>query len=402
MTVKPNSPRVDLLTKEFPPEVYGGAGVHVAELSRHLRSLADLRVHCFGEPRAEEGVLAHREPCLAGDANPALRTLGANVAMAAACAGADLVHSHTWYANAAGRLAQTLYGIPHVVTTHSLEPLRPWKAEQLGGGYALSSQIERDALEHADALIAVSRGMRDDILRVYPDVDPARVHVVHNGIDTRVHRPDHGTAALARYGIDPGRPIVLFVGRVTRQKGLSQLLRAAFELDAAAQLVLCCGQPDTPEIAAETAALVDELSRARSGVVRIDGMLDQVSLRQLLTHAAVFVCPSLYEPMGIVNLEAMACGTAVVATATGGIPEVVADGETGLLVPVEQVQDGTGTPLDERRFATGLATAVNSLLADPARAEALGKAGRVRAEEQFSWGQAARRALAVYEQVLDR
>lgn len=400
MTAAPNAPRVDLLTKEFPPEVYGGAGVHVAELSKELRGLVDLRVRCFGEPRPEPGVLAYREPHLADGANPALRTLGANVEMAAACAGADLVHSHTWYANAAGRLAQTLYGIPHVVTTHSLEPLRPWKAEQLGGGYALSSLVERGALEHADALIAVSRGMRDDILRVYPDVDLARVHVVHNGIDTDAHRPDHGTAALERHGIDPDRPIVLFVGRVTRQKGLPQLLRAAFELDADAQLVLCCGQPDTPEIAAETAGLVEELSRVRSGVVRIDGMLDQVSLRQLLTHATVFVCPSLYEPMGIVNLEAMACGTAVVATATGGIPEVVADGETGLLVPVEQEQDGTGTPLDEKRFATDFAAAVNALLAEPARAEALGKAGRVRAEEHFGWDRAAQKTHAIYRSAL--
>ncbi|MFE9454251.1 glycogen synthase [Streptomyces sp. NPDC006739] len=394
--------RVDLLTKEFPPQVYGGAGVHVAELAGELRALVDLRVRCFGSPRDAPNVTAYAEPELPGDGNPALRTLGVNVEMAAACAGADLVHSHTWYANAAGRLAQVLYGIPHVATTHSLEPLRPWKAEQLGGGYALSSLVERSALTNADALIAVSHGMRQDILRVYPEVDPERVHVVHNGIDTRVYRPDDGTAALERHGVDPDRPVVLFVGRLTRQKGLPQLLRAAFELDPRAQLVLCCGQPDTPEIAAETAALVDELRRVRGGVVRIDGMLDRTSLLQFLTHASVFVCPSLYEPMGIVNLEAMACGTAVVATATGGIPEVVTDGESGLLVPVEQEQDGSGTPLDPSRFASDLAAAVNRLLADPAHAARLGAAGLARARKEFGWDVAAQRARAVYSSVLDR
>ncbi|MFF8592779.1 glycogen synthase [Streptomyces sp. NPDC015220] len=398
---RPSRIRVDLLTREFPPEVYGGAGVHVAELAGELRALVDLRVRCFGSPRDAPGVSAYAEPDPPGEGNPALRTLGVNVAMAADCAGADLIHSHTWYANGAGRLAQVLYGVPHVATAHSLEPLRPWKAEQLGGGYALSSLVERSSLESADALIAVSHGMRQDILRVYPQVDPGRVHVVHNGIDTRVHRPDHGTGALERHGVRPGRPIVLFVGRVTRQKGLPQLLRAAFELDPRAQLVLCCGQPDTPEIAAETAALVDELRRVREGVVRIDGMLDRTSLLQLLTHASVFVCPSLYEPMGIVNLEAMACGTAVVATATGGIPEVVADGETGLLVPVEQEQDGSGTPLDARRFASDLAAAVNRLLADPDHAARLGAAGLERARKEFGWDVAAQRAHAVYRSVLD-
>jgi starch synthase len=392
--------RVDLLTKEYPPEIYGGAGVHAAELAKALRRLVDLRVHCFGAPRDEEGVSAYQEPHLADGANTALRTLGANVAMAAGCEGTELVHSHTWYANAAGHLAKTLYGVPHVVTTHSLEPLRPWKAEQLGGGYALSSLVERSALEHADAVIAVSRGMREDILRVYPEVDPARVHVVHNGIDTVAHGPDPGTDALLRHGVDPDLPIVLFVGRVTRQKGLPQLLRAAFEIDAEAQLVLCCGQPDTAEIAAETAVLAEELGRERGRVVRIDGMLDQRSLRQLLTHASVFVCPSLYEPMGIVNLEAMACGTAVVATATGGIPEVVVDGETGLLVPIEQEQDGTGTPLDEKRFSSDFAAAVNRLLAEPGTARAMGAAGRLRAEREFGWDVAAERVHQVYRGVL--
>ncbi|MFE9251201.1 glycogen synthase [Streptomyces sp. NPDC007088] len=393
--------RVDLLTKEFPPEIYGGAGVHVAELATELRALVDLEVRCFGAPRDAPHVTAYAEPALSAAPNPALRTLGVNVEMAAGCAGADLVHSHTWYTNGAGRLAQVLYGVPHVVTTHSLEPLRPWKAEQLGGGYALSSLVEGAALETADALIAVSDGMRQDILRVYPGVDPDRVHVVHNGIDTGAYRPDERTEALEQHGVDPERPIVLFVGRVTRQKGLPQLLRAAFAMDPRAQLVLCCGQPDTPEIAAETAALVDELRRVRDGIVRIDGMLDRAGLLQFLTHASVFVCPSLYEPMGIVNLEAMACGTAVVATATGGIPEVVAHEETGLLVPVEQEQDGSGTPLDPQRFAADLAAAVNRLLADPDHAARLGAAGLARARKEFGWDVAARRAHAVYRSVLN-
>ena len=394
--------RVDLLTKEYPPEVYGGAGVHAGELARELLARVDLRVRCFGGPRPGAEATAYPEPEPAVQANPALRALAVNVEMAAACAGADVVHSHTWYANAAGRLAKVLYGTPHVVTLHSLEPLRPWKAEQLGGGYALSSLLERTAVESADAVIAVSAGMRRDILAVYPEVGPERVHVVHNGIDATAYRPDRGTEALDRFGIDPARPIVLFVGRVTRQKGLPQLLRAAFELDPAAQLVLCCGRPDTPEVAEETAGLVAALSRTRSGVLRIDGMLEPAYVRQLMTWSTVFVCPSLYEPMGIVNLEAMACGTAVVATATGGIPEVVADGVTGRLVPIKQEQDGSGTPLDPERFAADLAAAVNGLLRDPGLARAMGAAGRVRATEQFSWRRCAERTHGIYRSVLGR
>ncbi|MFJ5230910.1 glycogen synthase [Kitasatospora sp. NPDC088391] len=378
--------RVDLLTKEYPPEVYGGAGVHAGELARELRRLVDLRVRCFGAPRTEPGVTAYPET-VPGDA--ALGALGADVAIAADCAGADLVHSHTWYANGAGRLAQVVHGVPHVMTMHSLEPLRPWKAEQLGGGYALSSLLERTAIRYADAVVAVSAAMRADILDVYPGVDPEKVHVVHNGIDTAVQRPDPRTDALDRYGIDPHRPIALFVGRVTRQKGLELLLRAGFELDPDTQLVLACGRPDTPEIAAETAELVAALHRTRTGVVRIDGMLDPDPLRQLLTHATVFVCPSRYEPMGIVNLEAMACGTAVVATAVGGIPEVVADGDTGRLVPLD--------PADDKRTASELAAAVNALTADPARARALGAAGRRRAAALFGWDTAARRTVEVYQ-----
>ncbi|BCL16644.1 glycogen synthase [Micromonospora sagamiensis] len=391
--------RVDLLTREYPPEVYGGAGVHVEYLARELRRLAHVRVHCFGAPRTGEGVTAYAEPAELAGANAALRTMGVDLAMAAGCAGTDVVHSHTWYANLAGHTAKLLHGVPHVVTVHSLEPLRPWKAEQLGGGYALSSWCERTAIEAADAVIAVSAGMMRDVLAAYPAVDPAKVRVVHNGIDTAQYAPDHGTDVLTRLGVDPSRPSVVYVGRITRQKGLPYLLRAARSLPADAQLVLLAGAPDTPEIAAEVEDLVDELRAKRSGVVWVAEMLPKHEVIQVLTHATVFVCPSVYEPMGIVNLEAMACETAVVATATGGIPEVVADGETGLLVPIEQATDGSGTPLDPDRFVADLAGAVNALLADPERVEKFGRAGRRRAVEHFSWDAIAERTVEVYRSV---
>ncbi|MEU4567446.1 glycogen synthase [Micromonospora sp. NPDC023956] len=391
--------RVDLLTREYPPEVYGGAGVHVEYLARELRRLTDVRVHCFGAARTEPGVTAYPEPAELAGANAALRTMGVDLAMAAGCAGTDVVHSHTWYANLAGHTAKLLHGVPHVVTVHSLEPLRPWKAEQLGGGYALSSWCERTAIEAADAVIAVSAGMMRDVLTAYPAVDPAKVRVVHNGIDTAQYAPDHGTDVLARLGVDPSRPSVVYVGRITRQKGLPYLLRAARSLPADAQLVLLAGAPDTPEIAAEVEGLVDELRATRSGVVWVAEMLPKHEVIQVLTHATVFVCPSVYEPMGIVNLEAMACETAVVATATGGIPEVVADGETGLLVPIEQATDGSGTPLDPERFVADLAGAVNALLADPGRVEKFGRAGRRRAVEHFSWDAIAERTVEVYRSV---
>ncbi|WDZ87844.1 glycogen synthase [Micromonospora cathayae] len=392
--------RVDLLTREYPPEVYGGAGVHVEYLARELRRLADVRVHCFGAPRTEPGVTAYPEPAELAGANAALRTMGVDLAMAAGCAGTDVVHSHTWYANLAGHTAKLLHGVPHVVTVHSLEPLRPWKAEQLGGGYALSSWCERTAIEAADAVIAVSAGMMRDVLAAYPAVDPAKVRVVHNGIDTVQYAPDHGTDVLARLGIDPDRPSVVYVGRITRQKGLPYLLRAAHSLPADTQLVLLAGAPDTPEIAAEVEGLVDELRATRSGVVWVAEMLPKPDVIQVLTHATVFVCPSVYEPMGIVNLEAMACETAVVATATGGIPEVVADGETGLLVPIEQATDGSGTPLDPNRFVADLATAINTLLADPTRVAEFGSAGRRRAIDHFSWTAIADQTVQVYRSLL--
>ncbi|MGK5519428.1 glycogen synthase [Micromonospora sp. URMC 107] len=391
--------RVDLLTREYPPEVYGGAGVHVEYLARELRRLADVRVHCFGAPRTEPGVTAYAEPAGLSGANAALRTMGVDLEMAAACAGTDVVHSHTWYANLAGHAAKLLHGVPHVVTAHSLEPLRPWKAEQLGGGYALSSWCERTAFEAADAVIAVSEGMRRDVLTAYPAVNPDRVRVVHNGIDTAQYAPDHGTDVVERLGIDPARPSVVYVGRITRQKGLPYLLRAARDLPPDTQLVLLAGAPDTPEIAAEVEGLVGELRANRSGVVWVAEMLPKHEVIQVLTHATVFVCPSVYEPMGIVNLEAMACETAVVATATGGIPEVVADGETGLLVPIAQATDGSGRPLDPGRFVADLTTRINEVLADPGRAKELGLAGRRRAVEHFSWDALARRTLEVYRSV---
>ncbi|GGM79539.1 glycogen synthase [Thermopolyspora flexuosa] len=386
--------RVELLTREYPPEVYGGAGVHVEYLARELRRLADVRVRCFGAPREEEGVAAYREPERLKAANAALGVLGADLEIAGDCAEADLVHSHTWYANLAGHVAKLLYGVPHVATVHSLEPLRPWKAEQLGGGYALSCWAERAALAAADAVIAVSAGMRRDVLACYPEIPADRVTVIHNGIDTDEYAPDHGTDALERHGIDPARPYVVFVGRITRQKGLVHLLHAARSLDPGAQLVLCAGAPDTPELAAEVNGLVAGLRRARDRVIWIEEMLPRREVIQILTHARVFVCPSVYEPMGIVNLEAMACRTAVVATATGGIPEVVEDGVCGLLVPAEQHPDGT--PVDPEKFAADLATALNTLLADPDRAAEMGERGRRHAVEHFSWRSVAERVHALY------
>ena len=394
--------RVDLLTREYPPEVYGGAGVHVEYLARDLRPLTDVRVHCFGARRDEPGVTAYPEPAELAGANAALRTMGIDLAMAAGCDGTDLVHSHTWYANFAGHTAKLLYGVPHVVTTHSLEPLRPWKAEQLGGGYALSSFCERTAIEGADAIVAVSGGMKRDVLAAYPGVDPDRIRVVYNGIDTEQYAPNRGTDVIERLGIDLNRPSVVFVGRITRQKGLPYLMRACHDLPPETQIVLLAGAPDTPEIAAEVEGLAGRLREARdpAGVIWVQEMLPKHEVVQVLTHATVFVCPSVYEPMGIVNLEAMACETAVVATATGGIPEVVADGETGLLVPIEQVADGTGTPVDPQRFVADLAATMTKLIKDPARAAAMGLAGRRRAVEHFSWSRIAEDTLEVYRSVL--
>ena len=390
--------RVDVLTKEYPPAVYGGAGVHVAELVRALRGLdgLDARVQAFGGARDEPGTASYADLVELASANPALATLGVDLRIADACGGADLVHSHTWYANMAGHLAGLLHGIPHVVTAHSLEPLRPWKAEQLGGGYAVSSWVERTAYESAAAVIAVSAAMRDDVLASYPAVDPAKVQVVHNGIDTTDWAPIHAPDRVRELGVDPDRPSVVFVGRITRQKGLPLFLRSVAQLPPEVQIVLCAGAPDTPEIEAEVVALVDALAATRSGVVWIRDMLPRPDVVTLLTAATVFACPSIYEPLGIVNLEAMACETAVVATATGGIPEVVVPGETGLLVPIEQASDGTGTPLDPDRYVADFADALNELVADPDRAATYGRAGRARAIESFAWTAIAERTREVY------
>jgi len=394
--------RVDVLSKEYPPEIYGGAGVHVAELVRALRQRPDLetRVHAFGAPRDEALTASYPDHAELASANGALRTLGVDLSIADGCAGTDLVHSHTWYANFAGHLSSLLYGVPHVVSAHSLEPLRPWKAEQLGGGYAVSSWVEKTSYEAAAAVIAVSAAMRDDVLASYPSIDPARVHVVHKGIDTDDWRPTAAPDRVRELGVDPDRPSVVFVGRITRQKGLPLFLRAVAELPPEVQIVLCAGAPDTPEIQAEVVGLVDDLRRHRDGIVWIAEMLPRRDVIALLTSATAFACPSIYEPLGIVNLEAMACETAVVATATGGIPEVVVDGETGRLVPIEQATDGTGTPLDPDRYVADFAAALNEVVADPERAAAMGKAGRQRAIDAFSWGAIAERTVQVYRSVV--
>jgi len=398
--------RIDIVTKEFPPEIYGGAGVHVAELSRVLAQHVDLQVRAFGAPREPEyhgaTVTSYAVPEDLAGANAAVQTLGVDLRIVPDIAGADLVHSHTWYANMAGHVASLLHGIPHVLSAHSLEPLRPWKAEQLGGGYALSSWVEKTAYEAAAAIIAVSEGMRQDILRSYPEVDPAKVKVVHNGIDVSLWNRDEGDDVVRALGIDPARPSVVFVGRNTRQKGVPYLLRAAAKLPADVQLVLCLGAADTPELAAETARLIEELQTQRGGVILVERMLPRNELIQVLSHATAFACPSIYEPLGIVNLEAMACGAAVVASATGGIPEVVQHGETGLLVDIEQVTDGTGTPLDPEKFVTEFAAALTEVVSDPERARAMGRAGRRRAEEHFSWESITETTLEVYRSVLPK
>lgn len=391
--------RVDIVSKEYPPAIYGGAGVHVTELVRALRETMEVQVRAFGADRDGPDTTSYATPVGLSDANAALQTLGTDLEIVGDVAGADVVHSHTWYANFAGHLASLLHGIPHVVTAHSLEPLRPWKAEQLGGGYAVSSYIEKTAYENAAAVIAVSDGMRRDILRSYPDLDPEKVSVIYNGIDVESWRPVDDPAVLERHGIDPTRPSVVFVGRITRQKGLPYFLRAARLLPADVQVVLCAGAPDTPEIMAEVQGLVRELQAERSGVVWIEEFLPRDELCAILTAATTFVCPSVYEPLGIVNLEAMACGAAVVGTATGGIPEVVVDGETGRLVPIEQSDDGTGTPLDPEKFVADLAATLTEVVSDPDTARRYGAAGRERAASSFSWSAIADETAALYARV---
>jgi starch synthase len=391
--------RVAMMTREYPPEVYGGAGVHVTQLVAHLRHLCDVDVHCMGAPRpGMAGVtVAQPDPALAG-ANPAVSTLSADLVMAESAGQADIVHSHTWYAGMAGHIASLLYDVPHIVTAHSLEPRRPWKAEQLGGGYRVSSWVEKTALEAAAAVIAVSSGMRDDVLQVYPALNAEKVHVVKNGIDTDAWYPvEPGSvsptdSALAALGVDPQRPIVAFVGRITRQKGVPHLIAAAHRFAPDVQLVLCAGAPDTPEIATEVARAVERLSSARTGVFWVQEMLDHSKIREILSAATAFVCPSVYEPLGIVNLEAMACATAVVASDVGGIPEVVMDGSTGTLVPYDA--DSTAG------FEAGIADAVNALVADPDLAAKYGHAGRQRCIDEFSWAHIADQTLQIYRTLL--
>lgn len=380
--------KVGMFTREYPPEVYGGAGVHVTELTRFMREIVDVDVHCMGAPRDEAGVYVHGvDPALA-DANGAIKTLSTGLRMADAASGLDVVHSHTWYSGFGGHLAGLLHEIPHVVTAHSLEPDRPWKREQLGGGYNVSSWSEKNAMEYADAVIAVSSGMKDSILRAYPRIDDAKVHTVLNGIDPEKWYPDAGTIA-DELGVDTSRPVVAFVGRITRQKGVPHLLKATQRFDEGIQLILCAGAPDTEEIAAETEGLVEKLQAQRDGVFWVKDMLPPERIRQVYSVADVFVCPSIYEPLGIVNLEAMACGTAVVASRVGGIPEVVVDGETGVLVDYDAA--------DAEGFERRLAEAVNAVAGDRERAAAMGAAGLERAKNEFSWRTIAQQTVDIYK-----
>ncbi len=387
-----NGPRIALLTREYPPEVYGGAGTHVEYLTRELRHLTEVSVQCWGAPRTEPGVTSHQPWTALSEPKPESATLQAisiDLAMAAAVKGADIVHSHTWYANLGGHLAKLMWSIPHVMTIHSLEPLRPWKAEQLGGGYALSMFCERTAIESSDAVIAVSRGVRDDVMNCYPAVNPDRIHVIHNGIDPEIYRPQPSPETLNRFGIDPSRPFALFNGRITRQKGLTLLLAAALKLDPQYQLVIVASSPDTPEIAEEVAALAGRVSAERGNLIWIDRFIARGDLIHLHSHASVFVCPSIYEPFGLVILEAMACETPVVASKVGGIPEIVVEGETGYLV------DFDSGDLD--RFTTALAGRIDELLRDPSTAARMGKAGRERVLKHFGWPAIAAKTFELYE-----
>ena len=380
--------KVGMFTREYPPEVYGGAGVHVTELTRFMREIVDVDVHCMGAPRNEQGVYVHGVDPALEDANGAIKTLSTGLRMADAAGGLDVVHSHTWYAGLGGHLAGQLHEIPHVITAHSLEPDRPWKREQLGGGYNVSSWSEKNAFEYADAVIAVSAGMKEAVLRAYPRIDDAKVHTVLNGIDPQKWYPDTGSIA-EELGVDPDKPVVAFVGRITRQKGVPHLLKAAQSFDEDIQIILCAGAPDTKEIAAETEGLVDKLKAQRGGIFWVQEMMPPEKVRQVYSLADVFVCPSIYEPLGIVNLEAMACGTAVVASRVGGIPEVVVDGETGLLVDYD-ADDADG-------FEKRLAEAVNAVAGDSGRAAAMGAAGLERAKTEFSWATIARDTVEIYK-----
>lgn len=383
-----------MLTREYPPEVYGGAGVHVTELTRFMREITEVDVHAMGAPRDMEGVYVHGVDPELEDANPAIKTLSTGLRMATAANNVDVVHSHTWYAGLGGHLAARLHGIPHVATAHSLEPHRPWKREQLAGGYEVSSWSEKNAMEYADAVIAVSARMKDSILEAYPRITPEKVHVVLNGVDTELWQPrptfaDAQESILSEIGVDPNRPIVAFVGRITRQKGVEHLVKAAAMFDEGVQLVLCAGAPDTPEIAARITTLVEDLQSKRDGIFWVQNMLDKQKIQEILTAADTFVCPSIYEPLGIVNLEAMACGTAVVASDVGGIPEVVVDGVTGDLVHYDENDTDT--------FERDIAAGVNAMVGDKDRARNFGEAGRQRAVNDFSWAKIAQQTVDIYQ-----
>jgi starch synthase len=398
--------RAGIFTREYPPHVYGGAGVHVEYLSRELAKKIEVEVHCWGRQQSNDGNLHVRgaEPWDAisngtdGKFKTALEAFSLNLTQIKALAGVDVVHTHTWYVSMAGFLAKKLYKIPFVLTTHSLEPLRAWKAEQLGSGYALSSWMERTAILDADAVIAVSNGTKEDILRVYP-LPPERVHVIYNGIDLNEYRKTGNTIALETYGVDPAVPYVLFVGRITRQKGVTHLVDAIDYLPPNTQVVLCAGAPDTPEIAAEMREKVERAKAKNPRVIWIEKMMPKPEIIQFYSHARVFCCPSVYEPFGIINLEAMACGAPVVASATGGIKEVVVDGETGYLVPFEQ-HPVTGFPTDPEQFAKDLGQKVSELLADPGKCERFGKAGRKRVEQTFSWTAIADQTIELYKSLI--
>lgn len=384
--------RISIVTKEWPPEIYGGAGVHVEHLVAQLQKLEEVTVHAFGD--SKPGATTYPVPVELINANPAIQTLGVNLEMLADFLGSQIIHSHTWYANLAGHLGSLLHSVPHVITAHSLEPRRPWKAEQLGGGYAVSSWVEKTSYLGADAVIAVSHGMRQDILDCYPEIDLAKIHVVHNGIDTDAIKKVSEVSALISNGIDPNRPYVLFVGRITRQKGIMHLLRAAELLPPEVALVVCASSPDTPELGDEVAAQIERLAQTRSGVHWIKNQVTRTDLVQLLSNATVFACPSIYEPLGIVNLEAMACELPVVASDVGGIPEVVQDNVTGLLVHYDEAQP--------TQFEADFAKALTQLLTDQALATKMGLAGRSRAETEFGWDRIARETIAVYQTAIER
>jgi starch synthase len=394
--------RVALFTREYPPYIYGGAGVHVDYLSRELAREIEVEVHCFGDQRERRGTLLveghepwERIASIEAKFKTALEALSVNLDSIRALEGVDVVHTHTWYTSMAGFWAKKLYGVPFVLTTHSLEPLRAWKAEQLGSGYRMSSWMEKTAIENADAVIAVSRGTQADIRRAYPEIAPDRIRVIHNGIDLAEYRMDPSTELIAALGVDVSRPYVLFVGRITRQKGVTHLVEALRHLPRETQAVLCAGAPDTPEIATEMREKVERLRATHPRTLWIEKMVSKPEAIQLYSHAAVFCCPSIYEPFGIINLEAMACETAVVATATGGIPEVVVHGETGYLVPVEQ-DPATNAPLDAEKFARDLAAGLTAVLGSPELQKRFGQAGRRRAEEKFSWRAIAKETIALY------